>query len=60
MEEIVAVLPKVAADTGALLIDVHGATSGKPELFPRDGVHPSDEGNALIARVMFEAIKKNP
>ena len=60
MEEIVAILPKVAADTGTTLIDVHAATIGKPELFPRDGVHPSDDGNAVIARLMFEAIKKNP
>ena len=57
MEEIVTILPKVAAATGVTLIDVHGATSGKSHLF-RDGVHPAAEGNAIIAKVMFEAIQK--
>lgn len=40
--------------TGSQVIDVHAATSGKPDLFP-DKLHPDEFGAALIAETVYQA-----
>ena len=57
-ELIIPCLEAVAAETGAILIDVHGATANQSENFP-DGVHPNDAGKAVIAQTIATAIKEN-
>ncbi|MBQ8415949.1 MAG: SGNH/GDSL hydrolase family protein [Clostridia bacterium] len=55
-ELIIPSLEAVAEATGAILIDVHGATANAGEHFS-DGVHPSDDtGRALIAEAVANAI----
>ena len=55
-ELIIPSLEAVAAATGAILIDVHGATANAAEHFA-DGVHPGDDtGRALIAQAVADAI----
>lgn len=54
-EVILPLLREVAAQTGAILIDVHTATADHSELFP-DGVHPNAEGKDLIAQTVANAI----
>lgn len=39
------------------IIDLYAALDGKPELFP-DRVHPNDDGAKLIAKTVYEALKK--
>ena len=55
VEVILPLLETVAAETGAILIDVHTATQGKSEMFP-DGVHPNADGKDLLAQIVAEAI----
>lgn len=57
-ELIIPCLETVADATGALLIDVHGATADQSEKFP-DGVHPDDAGKAAIAKTIADAILAN-
>jgi len=51
----------IAAEAGCETIDVHAAASNHPELFG-DGVHPTDDGKALIAKTIGAKIaeKKTP
>jgi lysophospholipase L1-like esterase len=54
-EEIAPLVRKVAQDTGATVIDVYAALSGKPEMFP-DTVHPNNAGARLIAATVYQAV----
>lgn len=54
-EEIAPMVRQVAKDTGATVIDLYTAMSGKPELFP-DTVHPNAAGARLVATAVYRAL----
>jgi hypothetical protein len=41
----------------ARLVDWHGATTGHPELFWKDGYHPRPDGAKLYAELIADAIR---
>lgn len=49
-------ITQVASAMGVPTIDVYSATTGHPEYFV-DGVHPNSQGAAVIANVIYQAIK---
>lgn len=55
--EIIPIIHKVAAELGVEVIDLHKTLKDMPQLVP-DGVHPNDLGYTLIAKDIFERIKK--
>lgn len=55
--ELIPILKRVAAEKGAMTVDLYAALSGRPELFP-DGIHPNVPGAALIAKTLHGAIVK--
>jgi lysophospholipase L1-like esterase len=57
--EIVPLLRTCAADTGASTIDVHSAFAGHLDWLT-DGVHPNDQGAALVAQTVRDAIVRTP
>lgn len=57
-EEILPLVRGVAADTGAALIDLYSALSGRADCFP-DTVHPDAAGAALIASTIHRHIHKS-
>jgi lysophospholipase L1-like esterase len=58
-DEILPLIRQVAAAEKVTLIDAFTPLSGHPELFP-DGVHPLDEGTALLAKAIFAGITEKP
>jgi|GEM_PF-479414 len=54
-EDIAPMVRQVAKDTGATVIDLYTALSGKSQLFP-DTVHPNNEGAALIAATVYHSL----
>lgn len=54
-DEIIPMIRQVAKETRVEIIDLHGALSGKPELFP-DKIHPNHEGMELMAAVVGQAV----
>ena len=54
-DEIVPIVKQAAEETGADLIDLWPIFDGKQELYS-DGLHPTAEGAALLARAVFDAI----
>jgi lysophospholipase L1-like esterase len=56
IEEMCAAVRELAREEEIGLIDVHAATSGHPEAFRCDGVHPSAAGAALIAEAVHDVI----
>ena len=56
VEEIAEITREVAAERGYTLIDIHALTAQHPEWFEKDGVHPSNEGAAAIAREVYAVI----
>ena len=48
-------IDQIAKDEGVGVIDVHGATLGKNELF-RDGVHPVPKGSGVIAKTVYQVL----
>jgi len=56
VNEIAEVTRGVAAERGYTLIDIHALTAQHPEWFEKDGVHPSNEGAAAIAREVYAVI----
>ena len=54
-ELLLTLLQEIATETGAIVIDTHTATAGRSEMFP-DGVHPNDDGKALIAQTVAQGI----
>jgi acyl-CoA thioesterase I len=57
--EVVPALKTCAADTGVSTIDVHSALAPYAAWFP-DGVHPNDQGAALIAQTIHDALVRTP
>jgi len=55
-EEIIPMVRTIAKDTGASIIDLYTAMSGKAELFP-DTVHPNDEGAKEMAAAVYHALE---
>ncbi|HXS69500.1 MAG TPA: GDSL-type esterase/lipase family protein, partial [Candidatus Polarisedimenticolia bacterium] len=55
-EDIIPMVRTVSKDTGASIIDLYKAMSGKAELFP-DTVHPNDEGAKLMAAAVYRGLK---
>ena len=56
VEEIAEITREVAAERGYTLIDIHALTAQHAEWFEKDGVHPSNEGAAAIAREVYAVI----
>ena len=54
-DEIVPAVRRAAAETGAELIDLYPVFEEKTELYS-DGLHPTAEGAALLARTVYDAI----
>jgi lysophospholipase L1-like esterase len=56
-----AAIARVAAATGAVLVDLHGAgltarqSGTEASLVSSDGFHPSDAGHALVAKAFAAA-----
>ena len=55
--EIIPLIKQTATEMKLEIIDLYTALDGKPQFFP-DRVHPNDEGAGVIAKTVFEAIKK--
>ena len=53
-DEILPIVKRVAAETDAELIDLYPVFEGKTELYS-DGLHPTGEGAALLARTVYDA-----
>lgn len=56
IDEMCVAVRELARDEHLGLIDVHVATSGHPEAFKLDGVHPGAAGATLIARAARDAL----
>ena len=54
-DEIRPLTERIAEETSAPVIDLYPVFDGKPELYS-DGLHPTAEGAALLARTVFDAI----
>ena len=57
--QIVPLLEKCAADTGAAEIDVFKVFTSKMDTL-LDGVHPNDQGAAILAKAVYDAISRTP
>lgn len=57
--EVLPLVRQVAAETGAMLIDLHGALEGQGKFFP-DKIHPNADGAALIAKAVHKALSQSP
>lgn len=53
--EVIPLERQAAKDTGATVVDLYEALSGKKELFP-DKVHPNEQGAALMAATVYHAL----
>jgi acyl-CoA thioesterase I len=58
-KEVIPLLRRCAKETDAPTIDVYGAMQPHPN-YLMDGVHPNDDGAALIARTVRDAIVLGP
>jgi hypothetical protein len=58
MEEVIPQVDEVARKTGVEIIDTNKPLQGKREFFS-DEVHPAKEGAAILAEVIFAALKNN-
>ena len=56
VNEIAEITREVAQERGYTLIDIYALTAQHPEWFEKDGVHPSNEGAAAIAREVYAVI----
>ncbi len=60
-QNIIPAIKQTADKASVPLIDVHRALAARPDCFPVDGVHPTDEGAQLIADEVYKAlISKSP
>ena len=57
VERLNAVIRRIAAQEGIMLIDIEDAVAGRPELF-RDFVHFTPAGHEAVARTMKDALVK--
>lgn len=55
VERLNAVIRRIAAQEGIMLIDVEGAVAGRPEFF-RDFIHFTPAGHEAVARTMRDAL----
>lgn len=53
VEEVAQIVRDVAQERGCVLLDIYALTSGHPEWFDKDGVHPNGEGAAAIAQEVY-------
>lgn len=51
--EIAQVVRDTAVERGYQLIDIHTLTTANPNWFAKDGIHPSNDGAAAIAREVY-------
>lgn len=51
-------IEQVAANTGAVLIDLHSVFYGHPELFP-DNLHPNEQGAEVLSHTIYSSITGN-
>lgn len=56
VNEIAEITRDIAAERGYTLLDIHAFTAEHPEWFTKDGVHPSREGAAAIAREVYTVL----
>ena len=56
VDEIAEIIRTIASERGYTLIDIHALTAEYPEWFAKDGVHPSNEGAAAIARKVADVL----
>jgi lysophospholipase L1-like esterase len=56
VDEIARITREVADERGYTLIDIHALTAQHPEWFAKDGVHPSNEGAAAVAREVYKVL----
>lgn len=56
VEQIAQITRDVAEERGYTLLDIHAFTAEHPEWFSKDGVHPSNEGAAAIAREVYDLL----
>lgn len=56
-KEIIPMIKKVAKKNNLPIIDLHTAMDGIPQFFP-DNVHPNEEGNRVMAKAIYDALKK--
>jgi lysophospholipase L1-like esterase len=49
----------VAAATGAVLVDAYAAFEPQKQLISADGLHPTSDGYALLAKLFLDAISAN-
>lgn len=50
-------IKKVAKKNKLDIIDLHTAMDGIPQLFP-DKIHPNEEGAKIMAKTVYESIRK--
>lgn len=55
--EIIPKIKDVANYNNLPIIDLHSATDKIPDLFP-DNIHPNEEGAALLAKIIYDALMK--
>lgn len=56
-DEIGRIIKEVAEETGVRMIDLYAVTENHPEYFA-DGLHPNQEGYAVVAQAVYEQILK--
>ena len=56
-KEIIPMIKKVAKKNKLDIIDLHTAMDGIPQLFP-DKIHPNEEGAKIMAKTVYESIRK--
>jgi lysophospholipase L1-like esterase len=56
-DEIIPLIKQTAAELKLPVIDLYTALDNHPDFFP-DRVHPNDDGAILIAKTVFEAVRK--
>lgn len=56
-KEIIPMIKKVAKKNKLDVIDLHTAMDGIPQLFP-DKIHPNEEGAKIMAKTVYESIRK--
>lgn len=60
VNEIAEIVRDIANTEGYELIDIHDLTTGHPELFLSDNVHPNNNGATFIANTFYNYLVANP
>ena len=56
-KQIIPMIKKVAKKNNLSVIDLHAAMDGMPQLFP-DKIHPNEEGAKVMAKAVYQSLKK--